>query len=409
MASCESLRSSDLYSLRQAEKVAVTSCELEWYRLPDKKVRGIVLVMIMSNMPIKITVGKLLVLSVRTFGESQFLLRILGVWPLLEGDLSVVEMIFKIFLITICCAFVCVIVVPGFLYCLFYTEEQPHAKLTLIAPLIYSFIALAKYSTLIIYEGEIRICLRHVKDDWKFVAILNARDVMLENAKIGRNMFTVCCAMLYCAGLSFHTIVPLTKGKLFTNDNVTFRPLAFASYFILFDEQRSPAYEIMTLLQFCGGFIMYSVTIVIYGLAALLVMHACAQMKILMMLMKELVDERTCSSEKNVEKMLSIVVERQIRIRNFLYLVEDSLQNSSLFEILCCTVMMCLVGYCILMAEEAAWRTHMLGWYRLPDRKARDMMLIIIISHIPLKITAGKFIVLSFKTFGDVREVYIDS
>lgn len=49
----------------------------------------------------------------------------------------------------------------------------------------------------------------------------------------------------------------------------------------------------------------------------------------------------------------------------------------------------------------------MLEWYRLPTKRTRDMVLIIIVSHIPLKITAGKFIVLSLKTFGDVSEIYI--
>lgn len=49
----------------------------------------------------------------------------------------------------------------------------------------------------------------------------------------------------------------------------------------------------------------------------------------------------------------------------------------------------------------------MLEWYRLPAKRTRDMVLIIIISHIPSKITAGKFIVLSLKTFGDVSEKYI--
>lgn len=49
----------------------------------------------------------------------------------------------------------------------------------------------------------------------------------------------------------------------------------------------------------------------------------------------------------------------------------------------------------------------MLEWFRLPTKKTRDMVLIIIISHIPLKITAGKFIILSLKTFGDVSKIYI--
>lgn len=49
--------------------MANTSCELEWYRLPDRKARGIVLVMIMSNMPTKITAGKVMDLSFKTFGD----------------------------------------------------------------------------------------------------------------------------------------------------------------------------------------------------------------------------------------------------------------------------------------------------------------------------------------------------
>ncbi|KAL6259119.1 hypothetical protein P5V15_009041 [Pogonomyrmex californicus] len=373
--------------------------------------------------------------------QNHILLRILGIWPLLErGDLSVSETICKILLIIICCTLICFEGIPSMLYCLLVPEGEPGSKLKMIAPTVYSFTALAKYGALIVYENEIRSCLRHIKDDWRFVAVSNARDIMLEKTKVARSMFTICCVFLYCAGLSYQTIVPLSRGGIVTHDNVTIRPLAYAGYFVLFDEQRSPAYEIVFTLQFFGGFVMYSVTIVTYGLAALFVMHACAQMKILMMLMEDLVDERVCK-EKTVDEKLIAVVERQIRIRNFLCLAEDTLQKSSLFEILGNTIMMCFVGYCILMewrdgntanvctflvalasdtvnifllcyigehitatADEVALKTNMLEWYRLPAKRRRYMVLIIIMSHIPSKITAGKFIVLSLKTFGDVMK-----
>ncbi|XP_028046099.1 uncharacterized protein LOC105834976 [Monomorium pharaonis] len=246
--------------------------------------------------------------------QSNFLLRILGVWPLLDRDLSVAELACKILLMTICCSLVCFESIPILLYCMFVTVEEPRVKLMMVAPTIYSFTALAKYAALIVNENEIRNCLKHIKDDWKFIAVSNARDIMMEKAKIGRTMFTICCVFLYSAGFSYHTIVPLSRGKFVTDDNVTIRPLAFAGYFVLFDEQRSPAYEIVFALQFFGGFVMYSVTIVTYGLAALLVMHACAQMKILMVLMEELVDERAYD-EKNTNEKLVAVIERQIRIR----------------------------------------------------------------------------------------------
>ncbi|EFN78630.1 hypothetical protein EAI_17428 [Harpegnathos saltator] len=298
----------------------------------------------------------------------QYLLRILGIWPLLERDLSTFEMMGKILLITLCCLLVCIIVLPGFLYSVFFSEDEPHAKLMTIEPVIYSFVAFIKYGTLITYENKFKTCLRHVKDDWKFVALPSAREIMIEKAKIGRNVFTVCCIMLYCAGLSFHTVVPLTSRRVLTDGNVTFRPLAYAGYYIVFDEQRTPAYEIMFLLQLFSGFVMYSVTIVLYGLIALLVMHACAQMKILMMLMEELVSEQICT-EENVNEKLSMVVEHQIRIRNyvltitdvafsFLYLVEDTMRHSSLFEILGSTLMLCLVGYCILIVGSTFRSCH---------------------------------------------------
>lgn len=246
--------------------------------------------------------------------QTNFLLRILGIWPLLDRDLSVVEIACKILLIIICCILVCFESIPSMLYCIFVTVEEPRMKLMMIAPTIYSFTSLTKYGALIVYENEIRKCFRHIKDDWKFIAMSGARDIMMEKVKTARSMFTICCTCLYTAALSYHTIVPLTRGKVITSNNVTIRPLAYAGYFVLFDEQRSPAYEIVFTLQFFGGFVMYSVTIVTYGLAALLVMHACAQMKILMMLMEELVDERACK-EKNTDEKLVAVVERQIRIR----------------------------------------------------------------------------------------------
>jgi len=45
-----------------------------------------------------------------------------------------------------------------------------------------------------------------MKDDWKFIAVSNARDIMMKKTKTGRSMFTICCAFLYSAALSYHTI-----------------------------------------------------------------------------------------------------------------------------------------------------------------------------------------------------------
>lgn len=54
--------------------------------------------------------------------------------------------------------------------------------------------------------------------------------------------------------------------------------------------------------------------------------------------------------------------------------------------------------------SEIATALYDIGWYNLPGRKARDIVLVLAISKYPLKLTAGKILVLSMNTFGVVRD-----
>jgi len=46
----------------------ITFCTLDWYRIPHKTARGLVLIIAMSSNPIKITAGKFMDLSLNSFG-----------------------------------------------------------------------------------------------------------------------------------------------------------------------------------------------------------------------------------------------------------------------------------------------------------------------------------------------------
>lgn len=46
----------------------ITSCTLDWYRIPHKTARGLVLVIAVSSVPVKITAGKFMDLSLNSFG-----------------------------------------------------------------------------------------------------------------------------------------------------------------------------------------------------------------------------------------------------------------------------------------------------------------------------------------------------
>lgn len=45
---------------------------IDWYRLPDKTVQDLILVMAMSNNPMKISAGRIIYLSLATFGNVGF-------------------------------------------------------------------------------------------------------------------------------------------------------------------------------------------------------------------------------------------------------------------------------------------------------------------------------------------------
>lgn len=49
-----------------------------------------------------------------------------------------------------------------------------------------------------------------------------------------------------------------------------------------------------------------------------------------------------------------------------------------------------------------------LNWYRFPMKKARNLILIIIMSNYPIKLTAGKIVDISLATFTDVRIKNLD-
>lgn len=245
--------------------------------------------------------------------QSHVVLRMLGIWPSTDRQPNTIEKITNIFLVVVCYLILHCDMVPGVLYYAV-VDDEPREKVKMMPPILYSVMAIAKYSNLLIHECDIRSCLRHVKEDWETVAIGDVREIMLSKAGTGRRLFTLCCTFMYCGGLSYNTIVPLSRGSVVIDENITIRPFSCPGYYIFFDPQKSPAYEIVFFLQVLCGFVMYTITVAICGLAAVFVMHACAQMEVLMRLMENLVDESEFG-QRNAGAKLAIIIEHQIRIQ----------------------------------------------------------------------------------------------
>ncbi|XP_014604758.1 PREDICTED: odorant receptor 13a-like isoform X1 [Polistes canadensis] len=367
-----------------------------------------------------------------------YLLRTLGVWPFSKNTRNTIaKSIFKLIVILICYGLLCFFVIPAILH-LIMIETNPHAKLKKLPLIFYNVMSVAKYSGLILQENQIARCLRHVEEDWKSIGIENYRTIMKEKAKIGRRLLFICGILMYSSGGFNRVFLPLSRGTIVTPQNITIRPLPCSAYYIFFDEQITPNYEIVFCLQCVSGLVTYSITTAICGLAALFVMHACGQLEILVDLIEGIVKQTDLEKERT-NKLISITVEHQIRVRSFLQTVEVTMQQICLIELMGCTLTMCFFGYCLitewgnhtitsictyfvgllsitshifmfcfvgeqltLQAEKVALTSCILDWYRLPNDKAKSVILIMAISHCPMRITAGNVIELSLQTFGQV-------
>ncbi|XP_036147241.1 odorant receptor 85b isoform X2 [Monomorium pharaonis] len=373
---------------------------------------------------------------------TRVILRMIGAWPL-SNYVSNVERI-ATRLQNICCYFLFAFtIIPGFLL-MFLKERDYKRKVKLLAPILNSWASCVKYSLLVYHAREIHSCLKQARQDWMNTVDLNSRKAMLSNAKIGRQFAIVSAIFMYISGLFFRVIVPLSKGRMLTPMNTTVRALPCPSYFVKFNEQASPAYEIVFILQFFAGLITYSVTVGVAGLAAFFVMHICGQLSVLIGKLKCL-NNILEPEDRTVTILLADIVEHHIRVKGFLKQVEETMRFVWLLEIVSSTLFLCLTGYYVIMEWEnnnsTATFTYSvmlasltfsiftncyvgqlltdqsskfglmaatMKWYRLPHKRSRSLILIMAVSNIPAKISAGKLIDMSLLTFSNVSvEAYL--
>lgn len=213
----------------------------------------------------------------------------------------------------LCQALLYFIFVPGVLK-MFLKETNTRRRLKMIGPMCNCLMAVLKHAALICRSNYIKECIRHIEEDWRKLTLTKDRKIMMGNSRIGRNLAILCVAFVYGSGFSYRTIMPLSRGVIITPQNVSIRPMGFDGYYVFVDPQRTPAYEIIFTIQFLSGFVQYSVTSGACSLAALLVLHACGQLKILIARMKELTQTKHFY-DKNVNRKLAAVVKQHNRIK----------------------------------------------------------------------------------------------
>ncbi|GAB1864854.1 Odorant receptor [Camponotus japonicus] len=367
---------------------------------------------------------------------TRVILRMIGAWPIPKFASNAEKIAIRLQNV-ICYFLFAFILVPGLLL-VFLKERDVKRRVRLMGPLLNCWMGCMKYSLFIYHAKEIQSCLEQVQQDWQSTVNWNDRQAMLSKARIGRKFAIFSAAFMYIGGLSYRTIVPLSKGRMLTPMNTTVRALSCPSYFGKFDEQASPAYEIIFTLQFFAGLLTYSMTCGAAGLAAFFIMHVCGQLSVLIGKLQQL-NDMTEPEDRTVATLLANIVEHQIKVKNFLKQVEEAMQFIWLVEIVGSTVLLCLVGYYVIMEWESSDSTAVLtmfvmlisftisiftncyvgqlltdqsikvglitstiNWHRLSYKRARSLILIMAISNIPAKISAGRMMEMSLPTFSNI-------
>ncbi|XP_011880168.1 PREDICTED: odorant receptor 82a-like isoform X2 [Vollenhovia emeryi] len=340
----------------------------------------------------------------------RWILKMINVWPQ-PADMSIIEKIRSDFAIFVCYFLIIVIMVPN---------------------------AMVNYSFLLMHVGDIQDCVDHVKTDWHMIRRLEDRTVMLKSAKLGRFIAGFCAVFMQSGVFSYNIVTSLSKSVLHMgNSSMMVRTLPYPVYKKILNTYLSPTYELVFILQCLSSFVVTCVTAATCGLAAVFVMHACGQMKIMISWLKDLMDDR--SEEKTSGQKFAIIVNHHLRILSFISRTEKIMNIICLVELFGCTMHICFLGYYCIMdyindnkksilshsmvlssitfnififcyigeilseqGEQIGKSAYMTNWYLLRGKTAQGLILIILRSNAGVKLTAGKIVQLSFSTFGDV-------
>ncbi|KAL0117065.1 hypothetical protein PUN28_010131 [Cardiocondyla obscurior] len=365
-----------------------------------------------------------------------WVMKIIGTWPLSHS--SWIETLSYRALNVICYVLLALLMIPSGMF-IFLEIKDFYNQLKLGSALTFFFMAAMKFGALLLRENDIRRCVDYIEGDWRNVKYSEERKIMLENASFGRRLVIVCGIFMYGGFLFYWVLVPLTRPKIVEEDgNLTYRRMVFPVPGTIVDTRRSPINEIIYFTQLSAGFISHNVTVAACSLVALLAMHACGQLQVLMSWMNHLVDGRDGINDTTDERLAKII-QLHVRILNFISLTEELLHEISLVEVVGCTLNICFLGYYCMMewdfkqpvsgltylillisltfnififcyigellteqTMKVRESSYMIDWYRLPKKKGLAIILIICMSNATTRLTAGNIIELSISSFGDV-------
>ncbi|XP_076760935.1 uncharacterized protein LOC143429288 [Xylocopa sonorina] len=369
---------------------------------------------------------------------NRWFLKPIGVWPK-SPSTTRLEIIASRLSNIICYGFLVSLPILSLLHLLL-EDETLYATLKTTAGLSHWFASSVNYTILLVRSEDIRYCVQQIENDWRTVATGRHQGVMLQNAKFGRYVATVCAAFMQFGVMSFCVVQALTTEVIqIGNETRIVHVLPCTVYKRLVNVDENPTNAIVLYAQIFSIFIANSSTVGTFSLAAVLAAHACGQLDVLMVRINEFV-ETAGDKKRTVEiEKIGMIVEHHLRTLNFVTCIEKVMNRLCFVELFRCMLAVCLIGYMFLMdladrnfkcaatliaclvavclnvfimcyigeklteqCRKVGDIVYMTNWYYLPDKVILDLILVIARSSIVVNITAGKVIQMSVDTFGQV-------
>ncbi|XP_076760941.1 odorant receptor 43a-like [Xylocopa sonorina] len=367
---------------------------------------------------------------------NRWLLKPIGVWPISDKATSVERLLVK--LLIIACH---TLMITTFVLCLLYImfeEVAMELRMKAIGPTSYWLMGELNYCCLLTRSDDIVHCIEQIERDWKIVAKGSHREIMLKNARVGR---LIACTAALCMHMGvFSYYITMGSGKTVFNvgnDSYTMYRLPCPIYSDLIDIRSSPTNEILLALLYVNGFVVNSITVGACGLDAVLALHACGQLNVVVSRIDDFVNTKVEKEEEKVaQRKLGFIVEHHLRTLSLVWYIERIMNVICLVQLVGCTANMCMLEYYILtensketmvsygilyvsvifnififcyigetiteQCRKVGEKVYMTEWYQLHYKTATSLVMIILRSSTVIKITAGKLVDLSIATFGDV-------
>ncbi|KAL6266488.1 hypothetical protein P5V15_003337 [Pogonomyrmex californicus] len=277
--------------------------------------------------------------------------------------------------------------------------------------------------------------IKMMAEDWMALKPDIERNVMLKRGRTAR-LIIICGYMLMISAFTMIIIFPCFGVPFRRLTNLTDRnkPLPLQTYYF-YDTDKSPQFEFTFIIQAMTIFLAAITYTSVDAFLGLSILHICGQLE---NFRRRLVNLVSC---KNFDNALCENVIAHLRLIRFANRIEDTFSLMMLGLVFYFGIVFCLYGFLLLTVItdnetndvtfsrifyvisgvitllvhtflycgagelitgqcEAIYRTlNDLEWYKLDSKNARCLILLIIRTSEPFRITAGKIIPLTMTTF----------